>query len=102
MMSVGAKGVISVASNIMPKELKDLYQAFLEEREIKKAIDMNARLLPLLQGLFIETNPIPVKEALYFMGMIEEEFRLPLCPASDASKEFLKDLLRGYGLLNRG
>jgi 4-hydroxy-tetrahydrodipicolinate synthase len=56
---------------------------------------------PFFQGLFIETNPIPVKEALYFMGMIEE-FRLPLCPASDANKEFLKDLLKGYGLLNRG
>lgn len=102
MMSVGAKGVISVASNIIPDKMRQLYQTFLENRDIKKAIDMNAKLLPLFQGLFIETNPIPVKEALYFMGMIEEEFRLPLCPASDANKGFLKDLLKGYGLLNRG
>jgi 4-hydroxy-tetrahydrodipicolinate synthase len=101
MMSVGAVGVISVLSNMMPAELKALYEAFLEERDIKKACDMNARLMPLFQGIFIETNPIPVKEALYYMDIIEEEFRLPLCPMSDGNKTFLKNLLREYGLLKR-
>ena len=101
MMSVGAVGVISVLSNMMPAQLRALYTAFLEERDIKKACEMNARLMPLFQGIFIETNPIPVKEALYYMGIIEEEFRLPLCPMSDANKAVFKNLLREYGLLKR-
>jgi len=101
MMSVGAVGVISVISNIMPKELKELYRAFAEEEDIKKAKDLHARLMPLFQGMFIETNPIPVKEALYYMGMIEKEFRLPLCPLSDANSRYLKGLLKEYGLLRR-
>jgi 4-hydroxy-tetrahydrodipicolinate synthase len=101
MMSVGAVGVISVLSNMMPAELRALYKAFLEEKDIKKACEMNARLMPLFQGIFIETNPIPVKEALYYMGIIEEEFRLPLCPMSDGNKVILKNLLREYGLLKR-
>ena len=101
MMSVGAVGVISVLSNMMPAQLRALYTAFLEERDIKKACEMNARLMPLFQGIFIETNPIPVKEALYYMGIIEEEFRLPLCTMSDANKAVFKNLLREYGLLKR-
>ena len=101
MMSVGAVGVISVISNIMPKELKELYRAFAEEEDIKKARDLHTRLMPLFQGMFIETNPIPVKEALYYMGMIEKEFRLPLCPLSDANSRYLKGLLKVYGLLRR-
>ena len=101
MMSVGAVGVISVISNIMPKELKELYRAFAEEEDIKKARDLHTRLMPLFQGMFIETNPIPVKEALYYIGMIEKEFRLPLCPLSDANSRYLKGLLKEYGLLRR-
>ena len=101
MMSVGAVGVISVVSNIMPKELKELYRAFAEEEDIKKARDLHTRLMPLFQGMFIETNPIPVKEALYYIGMIEKEFRLPLCPLSDANSRYLKGLLKVYGLLRR-
>jgi 4-hydroxy-tetrahydrodipicolinate synthase len=101
MMSVGAVGVISVLSNMMPAQLKALYKAFLEEKDIAKACDMNAHLMPLFQGIFIETNPIPVKEALYYMGIVEEEFRLPLCPMSDGNKAFLKGLLKEYGLLKR-
>ncbi|OPY78653.1 MAG: 4-hydroxy-tetrahydrodipicolinate synthase [Syntrophorhabdus sp. PtaU1.Bin058] len=101
MMSVGAVGVISVLSNIMPKELKELYRAFAEQGDIKKARDMHTRLMPLFQGMFVETNPIPVKEALYYMGMIEKEFRLPLCPLSDANSRYLKGLLKEYGLLKR-
>lgn len=101
MMSVGAVGVISVLSNIMPKELKELYRAFMEKKDIEKARDLHTRLMPLFQGMFIETNPIPVKEALYYMGMIEREFRLPLCPLSDANSKYLKGLLKEYGLLRR-
>jgi 4-hydroxy-tetrahydrodipicolinate synthase len=101
MMSVGAVGVISVLSNVLPKELKALFKAFLEERDIAKARDINTRLLPVMQAMFIETNPIPVKETLYYMGMIEKEFRLPLCPLSETNEVFLKNVIKDYGLLRR-
>ncbi len=101
MMSVGAVGVISVLSNILPVKIKALFKAFLEERDIEKARDMNADLMPLFQGMFIETNPIPVKTALYYMGIMEEEFRLPLCPMSEANKTVMKGLLKEHGLLKR-
>ncbi|OPY69778.1 MAG: 4-hydroxy-tetrahydrodipicolinate synthase [Syntrophorhabdus sp. PtaU1.Bin002] len=101
MMSVGAVGVISVVSNVMPAELKALYRAFLEEKNIGKAKELNSGLLPLMQAMFVETNPIPVKETLYHMGLIEKEFRLPLCPLSEGNSRFLKDVLKGYGLLKR-
>ncbi|HBA53383.1 4-hydroxy-tetrahydrodipicolinate synthase [Syntrophorhabdus aromaticivorans] len=101
MMSVGATGVISVVSNVMPGELKALYRAFLEEKDIGKAKDLNGGLLPLMQAMFVETNPIPVKETLYHMGLIDREFRLPLCPLSEGSSRFLKGVLKGYGLLKR-
>jgi 4-hydroxy-tetrahydrodipicolinate synthase len=101
MMSAGAVGIISVLSNMLPLKMKTLYKTFLEERDIEKARDINAYLMPLFQGIFIETNPIPVKEALYYMGIIEEEFRLPLCSMSEANKTILKGLLKEYGLLKR-
>jgi 4-hydroxy-tetrahydrodipicolinate synthase len=101
MMSVGAVGIISVLSNMLPSKMKTLYKTFLEDGDVEKSRDINADLMPLFQGIFIETNPIPVKEALYYMGIIEEEFRLPLCTMSDANKTFLKVLLKEYGLLRR-
>jgi 4-hydroxy-tetrahydrodipicolinate synthase len=101
MLSVGAVGIISVLSNILPAKMKALYKTFLEDRDIQKSRDINADLMPLFQGIFIETNPIPVKEALFYMGIIEEEFRLPLCTMSEANKIVLRDLLKKYGLLNK-
>jgi 4-hydroxy-tetrahydrodipicolinate synthase len=101
LMSVGAVGVISVLSNIMPRELKRLYTAYIVEKNTSKARDIFARLLPIMQAMFIETNPIPVKEALYHMGMIEKEFRLPLCPLSEGNSKALMQVLKYYGLLKR-
>lgn len=101
MMSVGAKGVISVLSNALPIELQLLYQAFLGEKDIQKAMDINARLLPIMQAMFVETNPIPIKETLYHMGMMENEFRLPLCSLSEGNRKFLTGVLKEYGLLKR-
>jgi 4-hydroxy-tetrahydrodipicolinate synthase len=101
MMSVGTVGVISVVSNIMPKEMQSLYKAFLIEKNIKKAMNIHTRLMPLFQGIFVETNPIPIKEAMAYMGMIKKEFRLPLCPLSDANSRFIKGLLSEYGLLKK-
>jgi 4-hydroxy-tetrahydrodipicolinate synthase len=101
MMSAGAVGIISVLSNMLPAQMRNLYKTFFEDRDIEKARDINASLMPLFQGIFIETNPIPVKEALFYMGIIEEEFRLPLCTMSESNKTILKGLLKEYGLLKR-
>ena len=101
MMSVGAKGVISVLSNIMPGKMKDLAGAYLYEKDIDKAMRLNAELLPLFQAIFIEVNPVPIKEALYYMGMISEEFRLPLCPLSEQNAATLRGVLESYGILGR-
>lgn len=101
MMSVGAVGVISVFSNIMPRELKTLYRAFMVEQDTAKALKVHTKLMPVFQAMFIETNPIPVKEALYRMGMIAREYRLPLCPMSEKNAAFLKGLLGEYGLAGR-
>lgn len=101
MMSVGAAGVISVLSNIMPGELKSLYKAFLEEGNTGKALKIHTKLMPVFQAMFIETNPIPVKESLYQMGMIAREYRLPLCPMSDGNAALLKRLLVEYGLAGK-
>ena len=101
MMSVGAVGVISVASNIIPKEMQSLYKAFLIEKNIRMAMYIHTRLMPLFQGIFVETNPIPIKEAMAYMGMVSKEFRLPLCPLSDANGKFIKILLTDYGLLKK-
>lgn len=100
-MSVGGKGVISVASNALPKKMKELFDAFLKERDIAKAIRINTELLPFFQAIFLETNPIPIKEILYFMGMIERELRLPLCPPSEKTSSYLKEITIKYGLLRR-
>jgi len=101
MMSVGAVGVISVLSNIMPKEMQSLYRAFLVEKNITKAMNIHTRLMPLIQAMFVETNPVPIKEAMAYMGMITKEFRLPLCSLSQANSAFIKDLLAEYGLLKK-
>jgi 4-hydroxy-tetrahydrodipicolinate synthase len=101
MMSVGATGVISVLSNIMPGKVRALGQAFLREKDAAKALALHTELIPLFLGMFVETNPVPVKEALYFMGMIEKDVRLPLCPLSDQNRAYLKGLLHEYGLVKR-
>ncbi|HOP85339.1 MAG TPA: 4-hydroxy-tetrahydrodipicolinate synthase [Syntrophorhabdaceae bacterium] len=99
MMSVGAKGVISVASNIIPERMIELYRAFLVEKNIQKAIDVHTEIMPLMQAMFIETNPIPVKAALSFMGIIKNELRLPLCPISEKNGQALKEIVKAYGLI---
>lgn len=100
MMSVGASGVISVASNIIPERMIELYRAFIIEKDIQKAMGLHTELMPFMQAMFIETNPIPVKAVLSFMGIIKNELRLPLCPISEKNGNFLKELAKGYGLIN--
>ena len=92
MMVVGAKGVISVASNFLPKELKEMVDA-CAAGDYAKALTIHNKYFRLFKDLFIESNPIPVKAAMNMMGLIEEEYRLPLCPLQPGNREKLKATL---------
>jgi 4-hydroxy-tetrahydrodipicolinate synthase len=98
MMSVGAVGAISVASNVMPRETTDMVHAALKG-DYERAGRIHAKLFPLFKDLFIETNPIPVKAALAMMGQIDETYRLPLVAMSDPNKAQLRKTLASLGLL---
>ncbi len=98
MLSIGAKGVISVTSNIVPGEVVKMCERFLEGAP-GEALRSHYRLQGLNRAMFLETNPIPVKTALAMMGMIEEEFRLPLT-AMGESRDSLRDTLRVFGLID--
>ena len=97
-MALGACGVVSVASNVAPREVSQMIQA-MADGQLKKALRLNEKLGPLFKDLFIETNPIPVKAALAMMGIIEEEYRLPLVPLSPAHREKLRDTMKQGGYL---
>ena len=99
LLCVGGKGVISVVSNVAPRDMADLCNIFFEGK-IQEARRLYYKLLPLLHGLFIEPNPVPVKAALAMMKKIEsEEVRLPLVAMSAGNKEHLRKILEGQGLL---
>jgi len=97
-MSVGAQGVISVASNVAPREVSKMVRAFAGG-DAKAALKLHARLYPLFKNLFIETNPSPCKTALALMGMMGEEVRLPLVSSSPATRELIRKTLVEAGLL---
>ena len=98
LMAIGGHGVISVIANIVPRETADMVHAALEG-DIKRARELHYRLFPLARAAFLETNPIPIKEAMAMAGMLEPEFRLPMCRMSDANRETLRGILRQYGLV---
>ena len=97
-MAVGAQGVISVASNIIPKEVTHMVRAFALGKPAI-ALKLHAKYYPIFKDLFIETNPVPVKAALALLGMIDEEYRLPLVAMSAANRETLKATLVSCGVL---
>jgi len=97
-MAVGANGVISVASNVIPRQVSDMVRAFASGK-IAAAQKVHTKWYPIFKDLFIETNPVPVKAALAMMGLIEEEYRLPLVPMSPANKATLRRSLKGLGLI---
>jgi 4-hydroxy-tetrahydrodipicolinate synthase len=97
-LSVGAVGVVSVASNIIPRQMTELVSNFLEGRPAD-SMRVHLRHFRLFKDLFIESNPIPIKTALNLMGMIEPEFRLPLCEMGDANREQLARTLRALKLI---
>lgn len=97
-MAVGAQGVVSVASNIIPREVSEMVQAF-SSGNAKKALQLHQKFYPVFKDLFIETNPVPVKAVLAMKGVIEEEYRLPLVAMSAKNKETLRATLKTAGVL---
>jgi 4-hydroxy-tetrahydrodipicolinate synthase len=98
LMAIGGDGCISVVANEIPKEFSDLVRHCLKGRW-EKALSLHNKLLPLMNANFIEANPIPVKAALAMMGMIEENYRLPLVPIGEKNRDKLKAALQELGLL---
>jgi len=97
-MSLGGKGVISVLSNLLPRETSRLCHLFLEG-DTAEAARLQLHYLPLIHALFSEVNPIPAKAAMSAMGWCENYLRMPLTPMEDAHKETLFALMRAEGLL---
>jgi len=98
LLAIGGSGVVSVIANILPRETAELVHAALDG-DWKRARELHYRLFPLARAAFIETNPIPIKEAMAMAGMLEPEFRLPMCRMSDGNREKLRAILKPYGLI---
>jgi 4-hydroxy-tetrahydrodipicolinate synthase len=99
LLCVGGKGVISVVSNIAPRDMSDLCNLFFKD-QFEQAQKLYYRLLPICHAVFFETNPTPVKTALFMMNKIEsDEVRLPLAPMIEENRTRLREELQMYGLL---
>ena len=98
LMSIGAKGVISVLSNVAPKQTHDICAKFFAG-DVAGSAKMQFEVLELVDALFCEVNPIPVNHALNLMGMEVGPLRMPLCPMEDANLERLKKAMKNYGIL---
>ncbi|MBQ2765722.1 MAG: 4-hydroxy-tetrahydrodipicolinate synthase [Clostridia bacterium] len=97
-LSLGAKGVISVLSNVVPKETHDICRLWFEGKA-KESAELQLKLLKLANTLFCEVNPIPAKTAMAMMGYCSEEMRLPLCEMEDSNKAKLAAVLKEYGII---
>jgi 4-hydroxy-tetrahydrodipicolinate synthase len=98
LMAMGAKGVISVITNVMPREMHELAAAGLAG-DFERARELHFRMLPLMRALFTETNPIPIKQACAYMGKCTNEMRMPLLPMSSAPAEKLRSVMKELRLI---
>jgi len=98
LLTLGGKGVISVISNVAPADMAGLVDAF-EAGDLKKARELHDRMVSLIDALFLETNPVPVKAALAMMGKMSADVRLPLCRMSEGNLERLRQAMRNYRLI---
>ncbi len=98
MIALGAKGVISVITNIMPREMGEMVSAALEGN-YARAREIHYRMLPLMRALFIETNPIPIKHAMSLLQKCSAEVRMPLTPMSPPAADKLKAVMKEMKLL---
>ena len=99
MLSLGGSGVISVFADIMPQEAHELVQKYLDG-DVQGSLELQMKYLDLIHHLFIEVNPIPVKEAMNLLGMNVGGYRLPLCPMAPENKVKLKQSMEKAGLLD--
>jgi 4-hydroxy-tetrahydrodipicolinate synthase len=98
LMAIGGRGVISVASNEIPSEMVQMVEA-AERGDFAAARAVHTRILPLMQVNFVESNPLPVKAAMAAMGLLEEVYRLPMCPPKPESRDKIVKVLRALDLL---
>lgn len=98
LMAIGARGTISVTANVVPKLMSEHMESCLKG-DFTTAAKQHQNLARINDLMFIETNPIPAKEALHMMGMLELEFRSPICPLMDANREILRQGLKDYQLI---
>jgi len=98
LMAVGGHGIISVTSNEIPAEMVQMVEA-AERNDFRAARAIHARILPLMQINFVESNPVPVKAAMAAMGLLDERYRLPMCPPRPESREKINKVLKELGLL---
>ena len=97
-LAAGGAGVISVLSNLLPRQTSELCKRFFAG-DVAGSMEMQCAYLPLIRALFSEVNPIPVKAAMAAMGFCEDYLRLPLTPMEDAHRAVLLNLMRGHGLI---
>ena len=97
-MSLGGKGVISVASHVIPKEMHDMVQLCLDNN-FAEAMKLQIKYLDIINNLFIEVNPIPVKEAMNMVGWNAGPCRLPLCEMTEEHNAKLRATLAKHGLI---
>lgn len=99
LLSIGGQGVVSVASNLIPKEMVQLYEAF-EENNLRKGLELHQKLYPFFQGIGVEVNPVPIKNALFLSGLCKTpSVRSPLAPLLPKNLQYLSETLRRDGLL---
>ncbi len=99
-MALGARGAISVAANVIPSEMHDMTADWLRG-EAKRCLDAQVEHLPLIDALFSDVSPIPVKAALSMMGRIENTLRLPLCPLDEEKAARLREAMEKAGIMDR-
>ena len=95
LMAVGARGVVSVANNIIPRQVAEIVNAYLNN-DLERAREIYYEVFPLFKAMFIETNPIPVKTAMKIIGRLNGKLRLPLCPMQPENEKKLKSVLKKY------
>lgn len=98
--SCGVKGAISVTANIIPSAVHDIWKLH-QLGKVKEAMDLHLHILELNRMMFLESNPIPVKESLAMMEMIELEFRMPMCPLLEENRSKLRKVLQKYNLIEK-
>jgi 4-hydroxy-tetrahydrodipicolinate synthase len=97
-MAVGAQGVVSVASNVIPREIAQIVRMY-QMGKVGLALKLHDKYYRLMKDLFIESNPGPVKAALAMLGLIQEEYRLPLAPMSVKNRDTLRATMKACGIL---